>query len=94
MALQVDVPPLRESLASATPRLRVRVLEGARLARGVRQGREQLWELQKAPLDEARQSLESIARRWDAVLERLKASSKGTEGLLLAETCTGRRVNS
>jgi len=50
------------------------VLEDARLARGVRQGREQLWELQKGPLDEARRSLESIARRWDEALLRLKAA--------------------
>ena len=50
------------------------VLEDARLARGVRQGREQLWELQKGPLDEARESLDRIAQRWDQALLRLKAA--------------------
>lgn len=51
----------------------LRVLEGAGLARGVRQGREQVWQLQRAPLDEARRSLERIAQRWDEALARLRA---------------------
>lgn len=52
----------------------LRVLEDAGLARGTRQGREQLWQLDSAPLDEARRSLESIARQWDDALLRLKAA--------------------
>lgn len=52
----------------------LRVLADARLARGIRQGREQVWELQAAPIDEARHSLASLAERWDEALERLKAS--------------------
>ena len=51
----------------------LRVLSDAGLARGLRHGREQLWELEAAPLDEARRSLERIAERWDEALERLKA---------------------
>jgi len=51
----------------------LRVLADARLARGVRQGREHLWQLQGAPLEEARRSLELIAQRWDEALGRLKA---------------------
>ena len=50
------------------------VLEDARVARGVRQGRERRWELQKEPLDAARRSLESIGRRWDEALLRLQAA--------------------
>ena len=50
----------------------LRVLADAGLARGERQGREQLWQLRRAPLDEARQSLERIAQRWDEALRRLK----------------------
>lgn len=50
----------------------LRVLADAGLARGERQGREQLWRLERAPLDEARQSLERIAQRWDDVLGRLR----------------------
>jgi DNA-binding transcriptional ArsR family regulator len=51
----------------------LRVLESAGLARGLRRGREQVWELEPAPLETARQSLEAISARWDAALERLKA---------------------
>jgi DNA-binding transcriptional ArsR family regulator len=51
----------------------LRVLAGAGLAQGVRQGREQVWQLQPKPLDAARRSLERIAQRWDAALARLRA---------------------
>jgi DNA-binding transcriptional ArsR family regulator len=51
----------------------LRVLQGAGLARGVRQGREQVWQLQPAPLEDARRSLERIAQRWDEAIERLRA---------------------
>jgi DNA-binding transcriptional ArsR family regulator len=50
----------------------LRVLAEAGLARGVRQGREQVWQLQPEPLDEARRSLERIAQRWDEALSRLR----------------------
>lgn len=52
----------------------LRVLAEAGVARGVRQGREQLWQLEAAQLDEARRSLERISQRWDEALGRLKAS--------------------
>lgn len=52
----------------------LRVLADAGLARGVRQGREHLWQLQAAPLDQARRSLERISQRWDEALLRLKVA--------------------
>ena len=52
----------------------LRVLAGAGLARGVRRGREQLWRIEAAPLDEARRSLERISQGWDEALGRLKAA--------------------
>jgi DNA-binding transcriptional ArsR family regulator len=55
----------------------LRVLAGAGLARGLRQGREQLWQLEAAPLDAARRSLERISQRWDEALGRLKAAVEG-----------------
>jgi DNA-binding transcriptional ArsR family regulator len=55
----------------------LRVLAGAGLARGQRQGREQRWQLEAAPLAEARRSLEQIAQRWDEALDRLKATVEG-----------------
>jgi DNA-binding transcriptional ArsR family regulator len=55
----------------------LRVLAGAGLARGAREGREQVWRLEAARLDEARRSLELVSRRWDDALLRLKASLEG-----------------
>jgi DNA-binding transcriptional ArsR family regulator len=55
----------------------LRVLADAGLARGLRQGREQLWQLEAAALDEARRSLERISQRWDEALGRLKAAVEG-----------------
>jgi DNA-binding transcriptional ArsR family regulator len=51
----------------------LRVLAGARLVRGVRHGRESLYQLSPEPLDEARKVLEGISRQWDQALARLKA---------------------
>lgn len=51
----------------------LQVLEGAGLVRGVRRGRENLFELEAEPIDEARRALDWISRRWDEALARLKA---------------------
>ena len=50
------------------------VLADAGLARSIRRGREQLWRIEPVPLDEARRSLDLIARRWDEALLRMKAT--------------------
>jgi DNA-binding transcriptional ArsR family regulator len=50
------------------------VLEEAGLARGSRQGREQIWELNRRQLEEARRSIDLIARHWDSALLELKRS--------------------
>jgi DNA-binding transcriptional ArsR family regulator len=49
------------------------VLAGAGLVRHVREGRERIFELCPARLDEARQSLDRISEQWDDALGRLKA---------------------
>jgi len=51
----------------------LRVLQGAGLVRGVRCGRENLFELEMEPLDEARHALDGISRQWDEALARLKS---------------------
>lgn len=51
----------------------LRVLEGAGLARSEKSGRETIWTLDQRPLDRAREHLDSISRRWDAAIERLRA---------------------
>ena len=50
------------------------VLAGAGLVRDLKVGRERRWEFEPAHLDEARRSLEGIARQWDVALARLKAT--------------------
>ncbi len=51
----------------------LRVLEGAGLVHGVRQGRETQFELVTAPLTEAQDALRGISEQWDDALARLKA---------------------
>ena len=50
------------------------VLADAGLVRGVRRGREQLWEVEPGSLDEARRCLDHISSQWDEALERLRAA--------------------
>ena len=51
----------------------LRILHDAGLVRGVRRGRENLFELRAKRLEEARQSLDRISRQWDESLARLKS---------------------
>lgn len=51
----------------------LRILEDAGLVRGVRRGRENLFQLEPNPLREARDALESISRQWDHALAPLKS---------------------
>ena len=48
------------------------VLAAAGMVRDLKVGRERLWEFEPAQLDEARRSLEAIARQWDHALAKLK----------------------
>jgi len=48
------------------------VLAGAGLVRGVRRGRERIWELDTKRLDDASRWLDQISKRWDDALGRLK----------------------
>jgi DNA-binding transcriptional ArsR family regulator len=48
------------------------VLANAGVASSSRVGRESLWEVDRAPLDLARQCLDEISAQWDAALARLK----------------------
>ncbi len=50
----------------------LQVLAEAGLARGTRRGRERLWEIEPAALEEAQRCLELISREWDEALERLR----------------------
>ena len=48
------------------------VLAEAGVVRDVKVGRERLWQLEPARINEARQALESIGREWDQALARIK----------------------
>lgn len=52
----------------------LRVLADAGLVHDVKIGRERLWEFEPGQLEEARRSLEVIARQWDHALAQLKAA--------------------
>lgn len=53
-------------------RKHLRILEDARLVRGVRRGRENLFHIESQTLEDAARSLEVISRQWDDALNRLK----------------------
>jgi DNA-binding transcriptional ArsR family regulator len=48
-------------------------LSTAGLARNVKSGREQIWELETRRLEMARRCLDHISDQWDVALDRLKA---------------------
>jgi DNA-binding transcriptional ArsR family regulator len=50
----------------------LRVMEHAGLVRGRRRGRENVWQLERQRLEEARHYLEMISWEWDDALGRLK----------------------
>jgi DNA-binding transcriptional ArsR family regulator len=51
----------------------LRVLEGARMVRSIRVGRESLFEFRPEPLREAQSYLERVSGQWDDALARLKS---------------------
>ena len=51
----------------------LRVLETAGVVRGVREGRQSLFELNPRPIEGLKQYLESVSEQWDQALGRLKA---------------------
>lgn len=51
----------------------LRVLEGARIVRSVRAGRESRFALDPEPIAEIRRYLDFVSEQWDQALARLKA---------------------
>jgi len=58
----------------------LRVLEGAGLVTHERRGREVLYALSPARLDEARTFLDNVSATWDRALERLRELVEAPEG--------------
>lgn len=57
----------------------LQVLADARVVRDVKSGRERLWQLDPAQIDEARRTLELIGQQWEVALLRLKAFVESEE---------------
>jgi DNA-binding transcriptional ArsR family regulator len=55
----------------------LRVLEGVGIVRGVRIGRESLFEYDPRPVDAMSDYLKSVSTSWDRKLQRLKALVEG-----------------
>ena len=51
----------------------LRVLADAGVVGDVKSGRERLWQLEPAAIDEARRTLEAIGQQWERRLDRFKA---------------------
>ncbi len=51
----------------------LRVLEGARVVRSERAGRESLFVLNPKPIEDIRSYIELVSSQWDTALSRLKA---------------------
>ena len=51
----------------------LRVLEGAGLVRGVREGRESLFAFKPEPIEEVKTYLDLVSEQWDQTLARLKS---------------------
>jgi DNA-binding transcriptional ArsR family regulator len=51
----------------------LQVLADAGVVRDVKLGRERLWQIEPAQIEEARRTLEVIGRQWDVALGKLKA---------------------
>lgn len=56
----------------------LRVLADAGVVRDMRAGRERLWHLDPAQIDEAKRTLDIIGRQWEVALGRLKAFAEST----------------
>jgi len=51
----------------------LQVLADAGVVRDVKMGRERVWQLEPAQIEEARRTLEVIGKQWDVALGKLKA---------------------
>src|SRR5438874_13015885 len=51
----------------------LRVLQGARIVRSVRAGREKLFELDPLPITQVGEYADAVSKQWDQALRRLKA---------------------
>jgi DNA-binding transcriptional ArsR family regulator len=55
----------------------LRVLERVKIVRSVRLGRESLFELNPAPMEEIKKYLDQVSEQWDQALARLRSFVEG-----------------
>jgi DNA-binding transcriptional ArsR family regulator len=56
----------------------LQVLSDAGVTRDMKAGRERLWQLEPARIEDAKRSLEVIGQQWEAALGKLKAFAEAT----------------
>ena len=56
----------------------LQVMAAAGVVRDTRSGRERLWQLDPARIEEAKRTLEVIGRQWEVALGKLKAFAEAT----------------
>jgi DNA-binding transcriptional ArsR family regulator len=56
----------------------LQVLSDAGVTRDMKAGRERLWQLEPARIEEARRTLEVIGQQWELALGKLKAFAETT----------------
>jgi DNA-binding transcriptional ArsR family regulator len=56
----------------------LQVLADAGVVRDVKLGRERLWQLEPARIEEAKRTLEAIGRQWEVALGKLKAFAESS----------------
>lgn len=56
----------------------LQVLADAGVVRDMKTGRERLWQLDPAQIEEAKQTLDVIGRQWEVALGKLKAFAEAT----------------
>ena len=66
--LTVGLPITRQAITK-----HLRVMERAGLVRGIAQGRQSVWQLERKRFEDVRRYLEMISAQWDETLGRLKA---------------------
>ncbi|WP_417388303.1 ArsR/SmtB family transcription factor [Gimesia sp.] len=62
-----------ESVSRQAITKHLQVLNEVGLVKGVRKGREKLFQVEQKPLDDLRLALDLISKQWDHALDRLKS---------------------
>ena len=76
-ALSITQPTSGTGITRQAVTKHLRVLASAGLVHDIKVGRERHWEFEPTQVEEARHSLDVIARQWDHALNKLKMTVEG-----------------